>query len=417
LQRVFVLSSDRKPLNPCHPARARKLLSMGKAAVLKRYPFTIILKDRTAEESETDAHRVKIDPGSKVTGIAIVNDITSRVVWAAELAHRGEYIRDRLLARRQLRQFRRSRKTRYRQAKHLNRRKPKGWLPPSLMSRVYNITTWVDRLRRLCPIEAISMELVKFDSQKMQNPEISGAEYQQGELLGYEVREYLLEKWGRKCAYCGATGVPLQVEHITPKARGGSNRVSNLTLACEKCNITKGTKTAAEFGYPEMQAKAKQPLKEAAAVNSTRWALYHRLQATGLPVETGSGGRTKWNRAKLNLPKTHWTDAACVGESTPDNLWADHIKPALVKAVGYGNRQICQTDKYGFPKAHRTNQRVFDGYRTGDMVVARVLAGKYAGVHVGRVTVRAKPAWKISGMWFHRRCFKLLQRADGYVYA
>ncbi|PZA08460.1 RNA-guided endonuclease IscB [Meiothermus sp. Pnk-1] len=209
---VFVLDSNRKPLDPCHPARARKLLKAGKAAVFRRYPFTIILKERRVADSTTHAHRVKIDPGSKVTGIAVVNEVTGRVVWAAELTHRGQQIRERLLARRQLRRARRSRKTRYRKARFNNRRRPSGWLPPSLASRVANIETWVKRLLRLCPVEAISMELVRFDTQALQNPEISGVEYQRGELYGYEVREYLLEKFGRRCAYCGKENVPLEEE-------------------------------------------------------------------------------------------------------------------------------------------------------------------------------------------------------------
>src|SRR6516162_10122300 len=130
----------------------------------------------------------------------------------------------------------------------------------------------------------------------MQNPEIDGIVYQQGELAGYEVREYLLEKWGRKCAYCKATNVPLQIEHIVPKVRGGSNRVSTLTIACQPCTDAKGTRTAAEFGHPHIQAQARQPLRDAAEVTATRWALSRRLVAMGLPLETGTGGRTKWSR-------------------------------------------------------------------------------------------------------------------------
>ena len=64
------------------------------------------------------------------------------------------------------------------------------------------------------------MKTAILNPQLMANPEISGIEYQQGELQGYEVREYLLEKFGRKCAYCGAENVPLEVEHIIPKSRG-----------------------------------------------------------------------------------------------------------------------------------------------------------------------------------------------------
>lgn len=414
MQRVLVLSSDKKPLDSCSPARARILLDKGRAAVFRHYPFTIILKDRTKAESTASAYRVKIDPGSKTTGVAVVNEITAEVVWAAELTHRCQQIKDALLSRKQLRRCRRNRKTRYRQARFLNRRKLKGRLPPSLTSRVHNIMTWVSRLSRFVPVTALSMELVRFDTQLMENPEISGVEYQQGELQGYEVREYLLEKWGRHCAYCGVNGVPLEVEHITPRTRGGSDRVSNLTLACTLCNTEKGTQTAAEFGYPEIQAKAKTPLKDAAAVNATRGALFSRLRATGLPVEVGTGGRTKYNRIRLGLPKAHWTDAACVGASTSDNLSVEGVKPLQIKATGHGNRQMCQTDKFGFPKAHRMRHRMVDGFRTGDTVRAIVPNGKHAGTHIGRVTVRQKPDWKLNGMWFHRRHFELLQRADGY---
>jgi 5-methylcytosine-specific restriction endonuclease McrA len=90
------------------------------------------------------------------------------------------------------------------------------------------------KLSRLAPLTQIAIETVKFDTQKMQKSEISGIEYQQGELVGYELRVYLLEKWDRQCAYCGAKNVPLEIEHIQASSKGGSNRVSNLTLACSR---------------------------------------------------------------------------------------------------------------------------------------------------------------------------------------
>jgi 5-methylcytosine-specific restriction endonuclease McrA len=252
MQRVFVLSSDRKPLDPCHPARARKLLKQGRAAVFRRYPFVIILKDRTAAESVTHPHRLKVDPGSKTTGLGVVQEATRKVVWAAELEHRGEQIKHGMIGRRQLRRARRNRKCRYRPPRFNNRAssRRKGRLPPSLQSRVENVATWVERLRRYVPVAALSLELVKFDTQKMENIEISGVEYQQGELQGYEIRQYLLEKFGHKCVYCSAENVPLQVEHIVPKARGGSSRVSNLTISCGPCNQEKGSRTAEEYGHP-----------------------------------------------------------------------------------------------------------------------------------------------------------------------
>ena len=240
MQRVLVLDKNQQALMPCHPARARQMLREGQAAVFRQFPFTIILKER--EGGETQPIAVKIDPGSKTTGMALVADFKrgKRVIWAAELTHRGQQIRDALLTRRQQRCSRRNRKTRYRQARFLNRRRKAGWLPPSLQSRVANIWTWLKRLHKFTPFTHLALELVRFDTQKMQNPEISGIEYQQGTLQGYEVREYLLEKWRHKCAYCGIENVPLQVEHIESKDRGGSNRVSNLAIACEPCNKKKG---------------------------------------------------------------------------------------------------------------------------------------------------------------------------------
>ena len=250
MQHVFVVDKHKNPLMPCHPARARELLEKGRAAVYRKYPFTIIILDR--EGGETQDTQTKIDPGAKTAGIAIVSNFKRGLVciWAAELNHRGDAIRDALAKRRILRRGRRGRKTRYRPPRFDNRTRPKGWLPPSLQSRVDNITTWLNRLVKVSPVTHLAVERVRFDTQKMQNPEISGVEYQQGELQGYEVREYLLEKWGRKCAYCGAENIPLQVEHIVPRARRGSNRVSNLTLACEPCNMEKGTQNGCRVRIP-----------------------------------------------------------------------------------------------------------------------------------------------------------------------
>src|SRR5205814_5835125 len=132
------------------------------------YPFTIVLK--TAVEAPVlEPLRIKIDPGSKTTGIALVNDATGEVVFAAELTHRGQAIKKSLDDRRGVRRSRRQRHTRYRKPRFQNRKNKKaGWLPPSLESRIANIETWVTRLMRLCPITAISQERVRFDMQLME---------------------------------------------------------------------------------------------------------------------------------------------------------------------------------------------------------------------------------------------------------
>jgi 5-methylcytosine-specific restriction endonuclease McrA len=416
MQIVFVVDKNRQPLMPCHPARARKLLTAGKAAVLRRFPFTIRLLERAG--GAVQPVQFKIDPGSKQTGLALVaaGKRGKRVVWAATLAHRGPAIKTALAERRSHRRSRRQRHTRYRKARFDNRRRSDGWLPPSLQSRVENVWTWLCRIQRVCPLASISQELVRFDTQLMQNAEISGVEYQRGVLAGYEVREYLLEKWGRKCAYCGVKAMPLEIEHLTPRSRGGSNRVSNLTLACHACNQRKGNKTAAEFGYPTLQKQASQPLKDAAAINATRWALYQRLQKTELPVEVGTGGRTKYNRVCQSYPKAHWIDAACVGASGACvQLDAQHI-PLHFKATGHGRRQRCRPDAFGFPKGHAPRAKSFWGFQTGDMVTAVVPTGKYAGKRVGRIAIRFRPSFQLNGVDVHPKYLTLIHRADGYEY-
>jgi 5-methylcytosine-specific restriction endonuclease McrA len=289
------------------------------------------------------------------------------------------------------------------------------------------VVSWVKRLRRLCPVEAISLEVVKFDLQQMKDPEISGVEYQHGTLFGYELRQYLLEKWDRACSYCGAKQMPLQVEHIQAKANGGTDRVSNLTLACDSCNQAKGTRDIRVFlaEKPELLARilaqARASLKDAAAVNTTRWALYERLKQEGLPLERGSGGLTKFNRTQRGLPKAHWIDAACVGTSTSADLQFAGIVPLLITATGHGNRQKCNVNELGIACSKPKGGKSVKGYRTGDIVRAVVTTGSKQGIYVGRVLVRASGSFdirtrsgRVQGI-SHRFCTPV-HRCDGYSY-
>ncbi len=415
---VSVLDTTKKPLAPTTPRRARLLLKAGKAAVFRRYPFTIILKREIPYPTFPDL-RLKIDPGSKTTGIVIINQQTGDIVFAAEITHRGHAIKASLDSRRAVRRGRRTRKTRYRQPRFNNRTRPKGWLSPSLQSRIANVEIWVRRLSRAYPVGGLAMELVRFDMQLIENPDIFGVEYQQGALFGFEVKEFLLIKFSHKCVYARA-GSPcsefLEVEHINPRSKGGTNRISNLAIACQKHNQEKGNKTAAEYGFSQVQAQAKRPLKDAAAVNATRWALFERLKVFGLPLEIGSGGLTKFNRVNRGLPKTHWIDAACVGLSTPATIQVNGIKPLNAKAMGYGNRRMCQTDRYGFPVKHRTNSKTFAGFQTGDVVKANIPRGKFAGYHIGRIAIRQRPAFTLNGFDVHFKYLKKVHQGDGYQY-
>ncbi|NEO40514.1 MAG: HNH endonuclease [Moorea sp. SIOASIH] len=412
---VFVIDTNFQPLNPIPPKKARRLLDKGKAAVLRMYPFTIILKTSVMNPTISPC-QLKIDPGSKVTGFALVQN--NQVIWGMELEHRGGLIKKKLESRRAVRRGRRNRHTRYRKPRFLNRKRPEGWLPPSLEHRILTIQTWVKRLIKFCPIKEIWVERVKFDTQKMENPEINGVQYQQGERRGYEVREYLLEKWGRECTYCGKQSVPLQIEHIHPKSLGGSNRVSNLCLACEKCNQRKGNKPIEEFLkkkpnlLQKIKNKAKQPLKDAAAVNVTRNKLVKVLQSIK-SVVTGTGAQTKYNRNKFGFPKEHWIDAACVGDI--ETLVLRTSQPLLVNCKGHGGRQKAALNKYGYPIRHNPLKPI-KGWCSGD-IAKNLLTGEF-----GRVNPRSKSNsfnYTIPGekaISLHVKNLVRVHKKDGYTY-
>src|SRR5262245_19179650 len=154
-------------------------------------------------------------------------------------------------------------------------------------------------------------------------------------------------------------------------------------------------------------------------MNATRWALFERMKGFGLPLETGSGGLTKYNRSVRDLPKAHWIDAVCVGKSTPPKVVVDGVISLEIKATGHNSRQMCRMDKYGFPRSSAKGPRTVNGFRTGDAVKAIVRSGKKAGSYEGRVAVRSSdsfnvitPTGTIQGI--SHRYYQVLQRADGY---
>ena len=420
---VFVLDKNGKALMPCTEKRARLLLERNRARIHRLYPMVIRVRNRLAQNCSFQDLNLKLNSGSKTSGVAL-NRIT--VLNLFELVHRGALISKKLQARASMRRIRRSRNTRYRQARFLNRgNKVKGWLAPSLRHRVNTTIAWVNRISHWAPVSKLTQELLRFDLQKMQNPEMSSVEYQQGTLLGFEVREYLLNKWNRNCAYCDAQNTPLEIEHIHPKSKGGSNRISNLALVCRQCNEAKNHRDIAEFLMKDEKrlkrilAQAKAPLKDAAAVNSTRWRLFNELKASGLEVNVGTGGQTKFNRTQNNIPKTHSLDAACVGDVDVVSGWQ---KPTLsIQCAGRGQYARTKLDRFGFPRGYCLRQKQVKGFATGDTVRAEVTRGKKIGSYFGKVAIRASGSFNITTETSviqgvsHQYC-KLVQRADGYGY-
>lgn len=428
---VFVLDKRKKPLMPCSEKRASLLLKKGRARVHRLVPFTIRLIDRFQETSVLQMVEVKIDPGSKTTGIAVVllDGKAIRVKKLIEITHRGMLIKRAMVKRAACRRNRRNRNTRYRQPRFDNRTRPKGWLAPSLQHRVLTTMSWVNRLIRWAPVACIAYERVNFDMQRMENANIQGVQYQQGSLYKKEVMEYLLEKFDRKCVYCdGKSGDErLEIEHSTPRSLGGSNSLRNLLLACRDCNVKKGALPLAFFlqDRPELLAKLqrqlKTPLRDAAVVSATKNALFIALLKTGLPVAQSTGAQTKLNRATFDVPKTHAMDAACVGDI--ESIRIESAFTLDVKSTGRGRHQRCLLDKYGFPRSYLGKTKRFFGFATGD--IAKFTPSEQQTLR-GVKPCTARIAVRSSGFFSAtvkralinqpQRSWKLLQKADGYSY-
>ncbi len=441
-QRVFVLSKDGRPLMPCHPARARELLGRGRAVVARQAPFTIRLKDRALAASEVDGVQLRIDPGSKGTGLVLTDErketdgkgttvTVRRGLISVELQHRGDRIRRCLQQRAGYRHRRRSANCRYRAPRSANRTRPEDWLPPSLRHRVDTTLSLAGRMCRYAPVTEIHVERVTFDTYAMStNSPRPRTGDRQGPLAGTGTRAYLHAEWNRACAYCDASGAPLNIDHLRPRSRGGSDRVSNLVLACVPCNQAKGSAPVEVFlaHRPDRLAKilrqARAPLHDAAAMNTTRRHLVTALETFGRPVHTWSGGRTKGNRTAMGLGKSHTLDALCIGHLAHANGDAIVRFPArvlVVKANGRGSYARTTPDRFGFPRLRRGRVKQHFGYITGDLVRAVVPTGKRAGTWTGHISVRASgqhslatPAGRFN---VRHHNLRLLQRGDGYGYA
>ena len=422
--KVFVLSQAGNPLMPTTPRRARRWLKEKRARVVCKEPFTIRLRFATLEHVQPV--KVGVDTGSKVVGIAATTN--GEVVFQAEV-HLRDDIAEKLVHRRQYRRNRRSRKTRYRPARFANRRRPEGWLTPSVRSKCDATTKGVRFLISFLPVSQVTIEIAGFDMQKMQNPEISGIAYQHGELFGYLLREYLLHKWQRTCAYCGNKQVPLQLDHIVPKSRGGSNRASNLTLARQACNSRKGVQTAEEFGYPEIQAQARVPLRDAAHVSSLKTAVVQHLQPLFRDdqVHTTFGYETTYKRIQvLCLPKSHSNDAVAIasqiGEVVKPLESVHHLRCVArgqyQRFNGPGSEHKCWAPRKvrGFKLYELVKTKGVVGYiagrrEKGSFVIKEVTTGKkLAEVTPHKLERRARPTW---GWILIRQSAPVNQRKEG----
>ena len=403
-------------------AEARILLRKKLAIIHKIYPFTIRLRDNSCG-SDDKTYTVKIDPGSKYTGIAIVDNKDS-VVMLAEIEHRGHLIKRNLGKRRAVRNSRRQRKTRYRAARFLNRTRPEGWLAPSVKSRANNVINFIKKYKKLININKVMIENVSFDVAQMSfNTKLWGNAYQQGPLYQNKLRSFIFNRSNNKCVYCGAKAT--EIDHIIPRAKGGTNSTYNLVASCRSCNQMKSNLTLKAFGkmmnkdYSRLEPK-KLP-KDAAIVQSSRNYMVREITKLVSDTTTHDAWMTQYNRDQLGLPKQHYYDALSVGE-VPNkfNFLTDKI--LLISAKGRGSRQMCRMDKYGFPRTSAKVSKSVRGFQTGDIVRAIVTEGLKKRTYLGRVAVRSSGYFDIQtktqvieGIGY-KYC-RIIQRGDGYLYS
>ena len=396
---VPVLDTGGRPLMPTHPSRARRLIRQGRAE--KRWVkgmFTIQMTDVDAMDPDTvvDGVQFNIDPGASATGMAVTSerDGERRAHALVELRHRGQRIKNKLERRRSQRRNRRSR-LRNRKPRFDNRTRPDGWLPPSIQSRLANTLTWVERLSALYPVRHIRVETAVFDTQLMQNAEISGEDYQHGTLHEWQLRSYVFHRDGRRCAYCGSSRRErYELDHIVPKSLGGTGRASNLVVCCRECNAAKGNSLVSDFladrpaRLTAIRRIQQSPLAGAAHLNVILPELLRRLRETGPSVSSHDSYTTSYTRRRLGIPKTHALDALCLGSPGRIGLLPNHT--LIVQAVGNGDRQMLRPpDKHGNPRGHgyrdycalprqrqgytscpghRNPRRRVDGTASGDLV-------------------------------------------------
>ena len=437
---VFVLDSNNNSLTPTSNSNARRLLSSNKALVYKVYPFIIKLKKSF---NSTKSFSIKIDPGSSISGISIVDQ--DKALFFFELIHRGKEIKKALFQRRNIRRSRRNRKTRYRKCRFLNRKRKTNWLAPSVKSRADNILNFVKKYSKYIKIDRIIIERVSFNtSQLSSDDKLFGLDYQSGNLKDIKLRKFIFQKYNNCCVYCNGESKDskLEVEHLVSKANGGTNSTHNLVLSCRTCNELKSTLSLKDFGKlmkKDFTTQSEQALlvrklepkklpKEAAIVQSARNYVINSLKENYI-VETGEGWETKINREENNLPKEHYYDALSVGEDKNYRIVTDKV--LIIKAVGRGTRQMCRVDKYGFPrttatqseqaKLVRKENRVVKGFMTGDIVRAVVNKGIKKGKYFGKVAIRSNGYFNITtsngiiqGIGY-KDC-KVIQKSDGYNY-
>ena len=370
---VYVISKNGKPIMPTeNHAKVRLLLKYGKAKVVKRTPFTILLL--TSGKTYRQNITLGVDSGSKHVGISATTK--KKELFSAEFNPRNDVV-ELLSTRRELRRSRRNRKTRYRKARFNNRvhSKHKGWLAPSVEVKIWNHIQGINLVNKILPLTTIRVETAEFDLQRLKATEEGrplpvGKDYQLGEQYNnYNTRQYVLHRDGYRCACCGAKAtkkkeVKFHVHHLESRKTGG-NAPSNLITLCETCH------KSYHIGKLELPIGKRRikSMRDATFMGIMRKTLMTRLRDmfSNIEVKETMGYITKYWRERNNIEKSHINDAFIIA----NNFSAKRLdKSLLIKPKRQHNRQVhkCTINKGGKRKLNQSPKYVF-GYQLFDRVL------------------------------------------------
>jgi hypothetical protein len=353
---VFVISKEGFPLMPCSAAKAKKLLKAGKAKVVKRCPFTIQLNWTC--ENQTQEITLGVDSGYANIGFSAVSEKKVLICGEVKLDNRTKKHLD---EKRMYRKHRRN-KLWYRKPRFLNRSRPKGWLPPSVQRKLNTHISLIERLKKILPISKVIIETASFDIQKLNNPEIKGAEYQRGDLYGYtNKKNYIFSRENGTCQLCKKREGKFQLHHITPRSQGGTDKPSNLALLHEACHEKLHKK------HLESTLKKNKQYKASTFMN----IMHKRFQ--DCDYEITYGYITYLNRNKLKLEKSHATDAFVISGGTNQALPKQHKVTQKRK-----NNRSLQLNRKGFKPSIRRRHYINQPH---DLIRVNNEIYKVVGIH------------------------------------
>ena len=345
---------------PCENVIARLLLKSGRAKVKRKRPFTIKLTVETNEY--TQPLTLGVDTGSGTVGSAVSDD-EGHILYMSEVKLRND-IKDRVDQRRKYRRNRRSRKTRYRKCRVLNRRASirKDRFPPTLISKIHAHVREIEFIKSILPITRLVLECGQFDMQLMKDPSIRNESkihwaYQKGPNYGFaNTKEMVLNRDDYTCQYCKGKrkDSKLEVHHIVFRSQGGSDNQENLITLCHTCH---SLLHSGKIGLDKVGVK-RGTLNHATQMNTIRSQL---LKIYPNAIET-FGYVTKENRQYLTLPKEHFIDA-CVIASCGNSI---SIQSLLYKKLCVPDGDFQQTK--GIRSEQKLNTKKIYGFKKFDVV-------------------------------------------------